>query len=297
MTLALLKQVMTIAEEAGDRVLSIYNAAADPADNTGGATLQYPVQNHPGQPAPIAVTLKADKTPLTAADLAAHQHICSSLKRLTPEIPVLSEESDPVDYAQRRQWQRYWLVDPLDGTKEFIHRNGEFTVNIALIEHNRPLLGAVHVPVSGSTFGGHCRIGALKRERNGKEKRIQARSLNPFRTISVLTSRSHTGPGLQALLDQIQVIAPVTPTPVGSSLKFCLIAEGLADLHLRDGPTSEWDTAAGQAVLEAAGGRITDLSFAPLRYNRKSDLINPPLLAVGDEHFPWEEKLGQLTCP
>jgi 3'(2'), 5'-bisphosphate nucleotidase len=222
---------------------------------------------------------KDDCSPLTEADLHSHRTIIDGLTLLSPGTPVLSEESATLDYAQRSEWQRYWLVDPLDGTKEFISRNGEFTVNIALIVDQRPMLGVVHVPVSGTTYTGIVGQGAWREAPDTGRTAIQVRlpAASPLRVVG---SRSHGNPALGAALD---ALGPHELRPAGSSLKLCLVAEGSADLYPRLGPTSEWDIAAGQAVVEAAGGRVVRLpDLSALRYNTKSDLLNPDFLACGD---------------
>ncbi len=261
---SLLPQIIAIAEEAGDAILEIYERNTE-----------------------LDIETKADATPVTEADLLAHQLIVTSLQRLTPEIPILSEESDPVDPQLRLSWPRHWLVDPLDGTKEFIKRNGEFTVNIALIESGKPVLGVVYVPVTRSTYAGVPGFGAIKQERGGKTQHLKTKAVNPYRKISLVTSRSHIDPRLEQYVDGMKKIAPITLTPVGSSLKLCLIAEGLADIHIRLGRTCEWDIAAAQAVLEAAGGRVMDFHDDPLAYNQKADVFNPDFLAVADPEFNW----------
>ena len=251
-----------LARRAGDAILAIYHT-------------DFSVQD------------KEDRSPLTAADLASHRIIVEQLRLLTPEFPVLSEESAAVPFATRGAWHRYWLIDPLDGTKEFIKRNGEFTVNIALIEEQRPVLGIVYVPVSGVLYFGGEGIGAF-REAPGEERRqiaVRARHQNPIR---VAGSRSHASEGLQLLLANL---GPHEMVSMGSSLKFCLVAEGSADLYPRLGPTSEWDTAAAQAVVEAAGGRVTDLKLRPLRYNTKESLLNPHFLVFGDRSVNWSQFL------
>lgn len=222
---------------------------------------------------------KVDSSPLTEADLRSHRTIVEGLALLSPGTPVLSEESAALDYAQRSGWQRYWLVDPLDGTKEFISRNGEFTVNIALIEDQRPVLGVVHVPVPGTTYTGVVGEGAWRESPDKGREVIHVRSpaSSPLRVVG---SRSHGNPALGAALD---ALGPHELRPAGSSLKLCLVADGSADLYPRLGPTSEWDIAAGQAVVEAAGGRVVRLpDLSALRYNTKADLLNPDFIACGD---------------
>lgn len=229
----------------------------------------------------FSVEHKSDASPLTAADIASHRIIVEELGKLHPPLPVLSEENaGQIDAAERRNWSRYWLVDPLDGTKEFLKRNGEFTVNIALIEYGRPILGIVHVPVSGVSYIGNTQRQAERHEANAKSRAIHVAGSSKGRAVRIVGSRSHGGgelDGFAGALGKHEVHA------IGSSLKFCLVAEGAADVYLRLKPTSEWDTAAGHAVLEAAGGSVTDLAGSPLRYNTRPDtLINPSFLASGD---------------
>jgi 3'(2'), 5'-bisphosphate nucleotidase len=196
---------------------------------------------------------------------------------------VLSEESAPIDDQERLSWSTYWLVDPLDGTKEFLNRNGEFTVNIALIEDNVPSFGIVHVPVEGLTYVGQAKKGAFRLDAAHTQVSLHVaeQASDPLR---ILGSRSHPAPDLDEYLTQQ---GPFIMAPVGSSLKFCRVAEGSADLYPRFGPTSEWDTAAGQAVLESAGGRVVDLQGYRLRYNLKTSLLNPYFLAFGDLSRDW----------
>ncbi|MEM7082216.1 MAG: 3'(2'),5'-bisphosphate nucleotidase CysQ [Pseudomonadota bacterium] len=224
---------------------------------------------------------KADESPLTAADLAAHTYIVEQLQALTPDIPILSEESATIEWETRRDWDPYWLVDPLDGTKEFVKRNGEFTVNIALIRDHAPVLGVVHVPVSGDTYCGDTQSGAFLIHEDDRTT-IQVRPCKE--TPVVVGSRSHRG----ALLDEyLSRLGPHEMTPMGSSLKLCLVAAGRADLYPRLGPTSEWDTAAAHAVVSAAGGQVVDLNGSPLRYNAKADILNPHFFVIGDDSVDW----------
>ena len=225
----------------------------------------------------FAVEQKDDHSPLTAADMAAHHRIVAGLQALTPEIPVLSEESKAIDIAQRRSWSRFWLVDPLDGTREFVKRNGEFTVNIALIDAGIAIFGVIQQPVSGKLWHGTLGTGAFRRD-GDVDAGIHVRkpATAPLR---IAASRSHRNARTQALLDALvgsQAIA------CGSSLKFCLIAEGALDLYPRFGPTGEWDTAAGQAILEAAGGAVLDPLGRPFRYNQRDTLLNGDFIAFGD---------------
>ena len=257
-----IRDVVQIALEAGAAVLDVYNAG-------------------------FSVTEKDDRSPLTEADLASHRIIKARLQALTPEVPVLSEESAAIPFAERSQWRRYWLVDPLDGTKEFIKRNGEFTVNIALIDNQAPVMGVVHVPVRGATYFGSHDQGAFVQE-GGQPPRpihVTARAHAPYRVVG---SRSHAGESLQRFLNNLGEHELVS---MGSSLKLCLVAAGMADIYPRLGPTSEWDTAAAQAVVEAAGGRVTDLQMEILRYNTKDSLLNPHFLVFGDLSENWSRYL------
>ncbi|MBI5450303.1 MAG: 3'(2'),5'-bisphosphate nucleotidase CysQ [Gammaproteobacteria bacterium] len=260
---ALLQQVVAIARRAAQRIMEVYARDFD--------------VNH-----------KADRSPLTEADLAAHQEIVDGLQSLTPQTPVLSEESSHVDYQQRRHWQQYWLVDPLDGTREFIKRNGEFTVNIALIDCQQPVLGVVVVPVTGQCYSALRGHGAFCDGPDGV-RRLQVRAFNPADVV-IAGSRSHGGARLSHFLDRI---GPHRLVSIGSSLKSCLVAEGVADIYPRLGPTSEWDTAAAQCVVEAAGGILTDIHLQPLRYNTKESLLNPEFLVIGDPRHDWRRYLPQ----
>jgi len=260
---ALLVPVRALAREAGEKILEIYNSD------------EFVVQE------------KDDKSPLTAADMASHHAIMDGLQALTPEIPVLSEEAAGLPYAERRAWQRYWLVDPLDGTREFIKRNGEFTVNIALIEQGVPVLSVVHVPVSGVSYSACRGQGAFKQEPGGEPRPIRVRKLGDG-PVMVVGSRSHRGDSLARFLGNIGEHAMVG---MGSSLKLCLVAEGAADVYPRLGPTSEWDTAAAQCVVEQAGGYVTDTDMRPLRYNTKDSLLNPFFLVFGDDSRDWSTYL------
>jgi len=232
----------------------------------------------------FTVDEKADTSPLTAADRAAHDIITRGLLSLTPGIPVLSEESPPGDheYATRRQWAELWLVDPLDGTREFVKRNGEFTVNIALIRNHRPVLGIVLAPALDLAYGGAEGLGAWRRHQ-AETHAIAAR--RPARQLPVIAgSRSHRGASLDAWLARL---GEHELKSVGSALKLCLVAEGTVDAYPRLGDTSEWDIAAGQAVLEAAGGAVLDLEGQPLRYNARESLLNPHFIACGDPAREW----------
>jgi 3'(2'), 5'-bisphosphate nucleotidase len=231
----------------------------------------------------VAPTAKADASPLTAADLRAHRLIVERLRELTPELPVLSEEAADVPFAVRSQWRRYWLVDPLDGTREFLARNGEFTVNIALIDGHAPALGIVHVPVTDTTYRGLPGEGAWRERAGAPAERIRVAARSAA-TVRVVGSRSHRGDSLDAFLTRIGAHELVA---IGSSLKFCLVAEGAADVYPRLGPTSEWDTAAAHAVLVAAGGAVSALDGTPLAYNTREQLLNPFFVACGPRDRDW----------
>jgi 3'(2'), 5'-bisphosphate nucleotidase len=236
----------------------------------------------------FTVEMKEDRSPVTAADLAAHKVIVQDLKRITPDLPVLSEESADIPYAERSRWDSYWLVDPLDGTKEFINKNGDFTVNIALIQGGVPVVGIVHVPVTGMSYYGCVGVGALRRDKDGQASPIKVRKLIPDKPVKVVASRSHRGDLLDGYLAKLGLHETVSR---GSSLKFCLVAEGSADVYPRLGPTSEWDTGAGHAVLLAAGGQVIGMDGKPLAYNSKDSLLNPHFIAYADGSRDWRSYL------
>lgn len=254
----LIESVVALSHAAGDAILEIYDTDFD-------------------------VEQKDDDSPLTRADLAAHRRIIEGLEALTPDVPILSEEAGLPPYSERADWMTYWLVDPLDGTKEFINRNGEFTVNIALIRDGRPVLGVVYVPVARTTYIGCEGRGAERRDAEGVAEPIGVaiESENPVRVVG---SRSHRGDSLNRFLE---LVGNVELHPVGSSLKFCYVAEGSADIYPRLGPTSEWDTAAAQAVVEQAGGAVLTLDGTPLSYNRKEEILNPFFLVIGPQDHDW----------
>ncbi|HLF11443.1 MAG TPA: 3'(2'),5'-bisphosphate nucleotidase CysQ [Gammaproteobacteria bacterium] len=231
----------------------------------------------------FSVRLKNDRSPLTEADQVSHAVIRGRLRELSLELPLLSEESPVEELSRRREWQRYWLVDPLDGTKEFLKRNGEFTVNIALIDTHRAVLGVVFAPALDHIYYGTIAQGAWQQRADRDAEAIHVRSTagDPLRVVG---SRSHPSGDLKAYLD---ALGPYELTPMGSSLKICLVAAGEADVYPRFGPTSEWDTAAAQAILESAGGRMIDRVGQPLRYNAKDHLLNPHFLAFGDQQRDW----------
>ncbi|MDF2457182.1 MAG: cysQ [Cytophagaceae bacterium] len=249
------QELIAIALEAGEKIMDIY--------------LHEDFHE--------SIDFKADHSPLTKADKAAHLVIDEALKRLWSEIPVLSEEGKHADYNERKQWNRFWLVDPLDGTREFIKRNGQFTVNIALIENGYPVLGLVYVPVQNTLYWG-ASDGASK-IMDGVETPIKVKNAQTH--ITAVGSRSHSSQEEADVMAKYKVEQTVA---VGSSLKFCLVADGSADLYYRHGPTMEWDTAAGQSVVEAAGGSVLLPDGTRFRYN-KENLLNSSFYCLGGIPF------------
>lgn len=250
--------VIAIAREAAEAIMQVYASGFE-------------------------VVLKDDDSPVTAADLAANRCIVDGLTRLTPDLPILSEESAPVGWETRRHWGAYWLVDPLDGTREFVKRNGEFSVNIALIYQGAPAFGVVLAPVTGLVW--HATRGEQAYRRQGLHDSVLRTRTPAHAPLRVAASRSHRSPRTQALLQRMGDIETVAQ---GSSLKFCRIAEGELDVYPRLGPTSEWDTAAGQCVLHAAGGAVLSAATGkPFRYNRRESLLNGDFIALGDTRLPW----------
>lgn len=260
----LLKKIVDIAKHAGSEILSIYHRMEK-----------------------IAVQTKKDQSPLTEADLTAHQLITEKLSALTPKWPILSEESPLIPFTQRSQWDRYWLIDPLDGTKEFINRTDEFSVNIALIAENKPILGVVYAPVLDLCYYAATQEGAYRQHAGNPAEKLHTRTYDGG-PITVVASRSH---GLNQLHRFLSQLGDHSILHRGSALKCGLIAEGVADVYPRFSPTSEWDIAAGQCVIEEAGGKLFDLNGEPLRYNCKESLINPSFLAVGDVRWNWRQYL------
>lgn len=250
----------------------------------------------------VEVQYKEDQSPLTLADLNSHRVILEGLQKLTPDWPVLSEESEQIAWQKRKEWKRYWLVDPLDGTKEFVAANGEFTINLALIEGSSPALGLVAVPAQDRLYLGYpeagiCRLLTRTDEPVDLACRPMGEVLAGERPVGVVASRSHTATErLKQLLDTLEAnFSAVKTQMVGSALKLCLLAEGSADLYPRLTPTSEWDIAAAQAVLKAAGGEVFQLkSGDPLRYNTKEDLLNPEFFAVADSTYAWHPLMKGL---
>jgi 3'(2'), 5'-bisphosphate nucleotidase len=232
------------------------------------------------------VDIKADQSPLTAADMASHHIIEAGLNALDANIPVLSEESADIDWDVRKTWSRYWLVDPLDGTREFIKKNGEFTVNIALIENGNPVFGVIYAPVLNTMWWGDQR-GAFKQVDGQPALKINTEKTvsNPLR---VAASRSHLDDFTKAALMRMGTIEA---SSMGSSLKFCSVADNRLDVYPRFAPTSEWDTAAGQAIVEAAGGSVLHLDGSRFQYNRKASLLNPHFIVLANTHLPWRSWL------
>lgn len=255
---ALLGDVVALARDAGRRILEIYQGS-------------YRVQEKP------------DRTPVTDADLAAHHALCAGLDLLTPQLPIISEEAPAATLQERRSWPLYWLLDPLDGTREFIRGSGEFTVNVALMRAGKPVLGVIHVPVSDVTYCAARGSGAFHQRRDDAPQAIHTRPHGTQPPV-IAVSRARRGPRLHRFLTNL---GPHQTVAAGSSLKSCLVAEGRADLYPCFGPTSEWDTAAAQCILEQAGGRLTDLSMQPLRYNRRPSMLNPPFFASGSPDYDW----------
>ncbi|MCS6948294.1 MAG: 3'(2'),5'-bisphosphate nucleotidase CysQ [Steroidobacteraceae bacterium] len=267
-----------------DELLRLAGAAIGAARRAGAAILEVYDR------VDVGLRSKDDDSPLTVADLHAQRVLETELAALTPAWPLLSEEAASVPFATRAAWARYWLVDPLDGTKEFLSHNDEFTVNVALIDAHRPVLGVVHVPALRQTYWAVAGHGAWCED--DRAPSTPARRLSVARCsgvpVRVVASRSHRGRTLDAFL---KALGEHELLSVGSALKFCLVAEGKADVYPRLGPTSEWDTAAAQAVVEAAGGAVLDLAGVPLRYNCKEDLLNPHFVVIGPNDRPWLDLL------
>lgn len=246
----LVQQVNDIAVAAGDEIMAIYQRDFN-------------------------VTMKEDESPVTEADLAAHEIIVASLATITPDIPILSEEDSNIAWDERSQWATFWLVDPLDGTKEFIKRNGEFTVNIALIHNQQPVFGVVYAPVLDKLYFSDGDAAYLKHK--GETKAISAQVIPTQGAVKVVGSRSHVNPEMDLYLQRFNAVEIV---PVGSSLKFCLVAEGAAHCYPRLGPTCWWDTGAGHAIAQAAGAKVSQLDGSPLLYNHQESVLNPFFLVA-----------------
>ena len=252
--LELIEQLIEISKEAGKAILEVYNTNFD-------------------------YQIKEDLSPLTQADTVSHNIICDRLKILTPDIPIISEENSDIPFNIRSLWKKYWLIDPLDGTKEFIKRNGEFTVNIALIENNMPILGVIYIPISNQTYWGSNNLGSFYIQGNRKAIQINV-SQNSENPLTIATSASHPSKDLGNLLEKIKNYKIIKK---GSSIKLCLVACGEADVYLRLGPTSEWDIAAGDAIIKFAGGNIISISGEPLSYNLEESFLNPKFIAYNND--------------
>lgn len=235
----------------------------------------------------FSVQHKADKSPVTEADLAAHEVITEGLSKLTQQWPILSEESVAIPFSNRSRWHQYWLVDPLDGTRDFVKRNDEFSVNIALIKEHSPVLGVILAPVTGICYFAAQGLGAHKWVPGRTPVPIHVRAC-PTDQLTAVGSRFHRNPLTDAFIKNLGTAEILA---MGSSLKSCLVAEGRADVYPRFGPTSEWDTAAAQCVVEEAGGHLTDTQFEPLRYNTRESLTNPAFLTFGDSSVDWRRYL------
>jgi len=261
------KDVYHLVLEAGEKIMEVYNEGFE-------------------------ISEKNDKTPLTTADLASNRIITKGLRLIFPLFPILSEESEKTSFAVRSGWPTYWLIDPLDGTREFINRNGEFTVNIALIHQRKPVIGVVHAPEKDLTYYAGLGQGAFKVDHKKNAKPIHVRPLSSDNP-RIVGSRSHATSQLKAYLEQLGDHKLIS---MGSALKFCLVAEGHADLYPRFGPTSEWDTAAAQCIVEEAGGFITDTHMRPLLYNTKDSFLNPNFFAFGDINRDWSRYITQTVA-
>ncbi len=257
-----LLEIVNISVDAGEVILNYYNENVD-------------------------VIYKDDESPLTKADLASHKIITDSIKKITPDIPILSEE-EFIDWKIRKKWKKYWLIDPLDGTKEFIKKNDEFTVNIALIENNRPILGVIYTPALNELFYSIKNFGSYKiltRKKLNTLKEAKRISINKKKSnkIKIVGSRSHSNPILDKWVNKNFNEFDILQK--GSSLKFCLIAEGSADIYPRFGPTSEWDIAAGHIILEEAGGKLKSIDNKEILYNEKENILNPEFFAYSNIDF------------
>ncbi|TLU64690.1 3'(2'),5'-bisphosphate nucleotidase CysQ [Thalassotalea litorea] len=270
MTSDLLQIAIDAALMAGEKVMEIYR---------NGDFSQYQ---------------KDDLSPVTSADIAANQVIMEQLQQLTPNIPVISEESELQTLSQRGDWQRYWLLDPIDGTGEFIAGSGDFAVNIALVVDGWPYLGVIHAPSHQNTYFAEKGYGCFKRDASGVENQIRVADYDGERPLNMAVSRR------QALNNVTQYLfanVSFVNIPFGScSLKSCLIAEGIADFYIRTGPTGEWDTGASQIILEEAGGTILDSEFNPLSYNKRESLMNPDFIAMGNQQIPWQDIVKPYRC-
>ncbi len=263
----ILPDIIELAQQAGQLIMEIY-------DNG------------------YQVCSKSDNTPVTCADLAANELIVKKLSELTPEIPVLSEESTEIPYAERSLWETYWLDDPLDGTRAFIDKTGEFSVNISLVHQHYPILGVIFSPVKQCCFYASKGSGAYYLNDDKPEKNIQVRSTCQDKVVVAGTKTSSQRSDWQAFVKNLEKKFKICEIKfMGSSLKSCMVAEGVADIYARLGPTSEWDTAAAQCIIEEAGGLITDTKMQVLQYNTKESLLNPDFFVFGDQSIAWDQFL------
>ncbi|RYV03694.1 3'(2'),5'-bisphosphate nucleotidase [Shewanella sp. OPT22] len=267
---ALLEEVITIATQAGQAIKEIYLSGR------------------------FEKQVKQDETPVTSADLAAHQIICDGLTKLTPNIPILSEEAANIPFSEREQWEQYWLVDPLDGTGEFIAGSGDFSVLVALVQNNKPIMGIVHVPMTENSYYAISGQGAFKRE-NGEDSRIhtEQQEWHDNLPLRVAVSRRQDPQSVLKLFDDVHVYELIRLG--GAALKSCLVAEGQAHCYVRVGPTGEWDTGAAQVIIEEAGGKVMDINLQPLTYNERETLENPDFIVVGQPQMNWEQLLGAVS--
>ncbi len=262
-----LNSAIKIAKQAGREILQIYNR---------GDNLKF--------------ELKPDDSPLTEADLVAHNIINNELASLAPDIPVLSEEGADIPFDERKKWRTYWVVDPLDGTNEFLSHSGQFTVNIALIDNHKPVLGVSYAPASKLCYFACCGKGAFKEDAFGNKLNLKTKTAVNGQ-IKVIVSKQVGIDNLQVFLQQLHKYELIY---FGGSLKLCLVADGAVDIYPRLGLNCEWDTAAGQCIVEEAGGMVVDLDFVPLRYNTRESLYNPYFLVLGDPNYNWQKYLQFL---
>ncbi|RDV24867.1 3'(2'),5'-bisphosphate nucleotidase [Alteromonas aestuariivivens] len=260
----LLQLAKRVAVEAGQAVLAIYDK---------GDFESYQ---------------KDDDSPVTSADYLANDIINQRLREATPDIPILSEENQHASLAERQTWDRYWLIDPIDGTQEFIARSGDFAVNIALIEHNEPVIGVIFWPPGQSLYYASKGQGAYK-ESPGENRRIHVRKLQDPRQSTVMIAISRRQ-ARSKVMNRLCAKRVYQTLPLGScSLKACFIAEGKADVFMRLGITGEWDTGACQCIVSEAGGQILAADFEPLTYNQRNSLENPDFVVMGDQRVPWRD--------
>ena len=259
-----LPEIVKIAAAAGEKILAVRNTS-------------------------YTVSTKGDKTPVTEADMAAHEVIRDGIAAVS-DLPMLSEEAADIPHETRSAWSEYWAIDPLDGTRDFIEGSDDFAVNIGLVLDHAPVLGVVHAPASGESYFARRLGGAYKTTGDGKPVRLQASQTNGGRP-AVVISAQHSG---KTTLRFLEKLGSHTLIKRGSIIKTCMVAEGSADVYMRFGPTSEWDTVAGQCILEEAGGRMIDMHDRPLRYNHSESLLNPPFVAAAPSAPDWQTILEQM---